>query len=82
MSAAILHIESAYSFMGNLMTLPAEIPALMRRIAQRDDKALADLYGRFSKALYNVIFGIVKRKEDAEEILCEIFFQVWEKAPT
>ncbi|MDB5106552.1 MAG: hypothetical protein JWP91_4241 [Fibrobacteres bacterium] len=63
------------------MTLPAEIPMLMQRIAQRDDQALAELYSRFSKAIYNIIFAIVKRKEDAEEILCEIFFQVWEKAP-
>lgn len=63
------------------MTLPPEIPLLMQRIAERDAKALRDLYGKFSKALYNVIFGIVKGKEDAEEILCEIFQQVWEKAP-
>jgi RNA polymerase sigma-70 factor (ECF subfamily) len=77
-----VHPASIPAPYGGRMTLPAEIPALMQRIAQRDDKALAELYGRFSKAIYNVIFGIVKRKEDAEEILCEIFFQVWEKAPT
>ena len=63
------------------MTLPPEIPLLMQRIAKRDPKALRDLYGRFSKVLYNAIFAIVKGKEDAEEILCETFFQVWEKAP-
>ncbi len=64
------------------MTLPPEIPALMQRIAQRDTKAFRELYGRFSKVLYNAIFAIVKGKEDAEEILCEIFQQVWEKAPS
>lgn len=64
------------------MTLPPEIPLLMQRIAQRDAKALRELYGKFSKAIYNAIYGIVKGKEDAEEILCEIFQQVWEKAPT
>jgi RNA polymerase sigma-70 factor, ECF subfamily len=64
------------------MTLPPEIPVLMQRIAQRDAKALRELYGRFSKALYSVIYSIVKSKEDAEEILCEIFQQVWEKAPS
>ena len=63
------------------MTLPPEIAQLMQRIAQRDAKALRELYGKFSKALYNVIYGIVKGKEDAEEILCEVFQQVWEKAP-
>ena len=64
------------------MTLPPEIPLLMQRIAQRDAVALRDLYGRFSKVLYNAIYAIVKGKEDAEEILCEIFQQVWEKAPS
>ncbi len=63
------------------LTLPAEIPVLMERIANRDPKALKDLYGRFSKVLYNTIFSILKMKEDAEEILEEVFFQVWEKAP-
>ena len=55
---------------------------LMERIVRRDDRALEELYERFSRALYAVILGIVKKKEDAEEILCEIFFQVWEKAPS
>ena len=55
---------------------------LMARIVQRDDRALEELYERFSKVIYSVIVSIVKKKEDAEEILCEIFFQVWEKAPS
>ena len=55
---------------------------LMERIVRRDDRALEELYERFSRALYAVILSIVKKKEDAEEILCEIFFQVWEKAPS
>lgn len=64
------------------VNLPTEIPLLMQRIAARDAIALRDLYSAFSKAIYNAIFAIVKRKEDAEEILCEIFFQVWERAPS
>jgi len=53
---------------------------LMERIVLRDPRALETLYERFSKALYGAILPIVKKKEDAEEILCEIFLQVWEKA--
>jgi RNA polymerase sigma-70 factor (ECF subfamily) len=55
---------------------------LMERIVQRDARALETLYERFSKALYSIILSIVKKKEDAEEILCEVFLQVWEKAPS
>jgi RNA polymerase sigma-70 factor (ECF subfamily) len=57
-----------------------EAAELMERIVRRDEKALDLLYERFSRALYAVILGIVKHKEDAEEILCEIFLQVWHKA--
>lgn len=63
-----------------MTTAAAEVPALMKAIAARDEEALRELYGRFSKALYHAILAIVKRKEDAEEILCDVFHQVWEKA--
>ncbi len=63
------------------LTLPVEIPLLMEQIANRDSKALKELYQRFSKVIYNIIFSILKKKEDSEEILEEVFFQVWEKAP-
>jgi len=57
-----------------------EAALLMERIVQRDEKALDQLYERFSGALYAVILRIVKSREDADEILCEIFLQVWNKA--
>ena len=41
---------------------------LMERIVLRDDRALEELYERFSKVLYSVILAVVKKKEDAEEI--------------
>ncbi|HAO99708.1 MAG TPA: hypothetical protein DCQ83_06655 [Fibrobacteres bacterium] len=69
-------------FFGALLKPAVEMTELMERIVRRDSKALEELYERFSKALYSVILSIVKKKEDAEEILCEIFFQVWEKAPS
>jgi RNA polymerase sigma-70 factor (ECF subfamily) len=57
-----------------------ETSELMERIVARDEKALDLLYERFSSALYAVILRIVKSREDADEILCEIFMQVWNKA--
>jgi RNA polymerase sigma-70 factor (ECF subfamily) len=59
-----------------------EAADLMARIVERDEKALDQLYERFSGALYAVILRIVKSREDADEILCEIFLQVWNKAAT
>jgi RNA polymerase sigma-70 factor (ECF subfamily) len=58
----------------------AQIQELMERIVLRDERALEILYDRFSKVLYAAVLCIVKSREDAEEILCEVFHQVWEKA--
>lgn len=64
---------------GPLASAP-DIRELMAGMARRDPKALEELYARFSKALYNVIFSVVRRREDAEEILCDVFHHAWEKA--
>lgn len=58
----------------------SEAASLMARIAGRDERALEILYDRFSKALYAAVIGIVRGREDAEEILCEVFQQVWDRA--
>ncbi len=52
----------------------------LRRIAQRDARALESLYDRFSPVLYGTVLSIVRRKEDAEEVLGAVFFHVWQKA--
>lgn len=54
----------------------------MERITRRDSKALELLYDRFSKVLFGFVLAIVKRREDAEDVLGEIFFQAWRKADT
>jgi RNA polymerase sigma-70 factor (ECF subfamily) len=64
------------------MAIAVDIAGLMAGIARKDPKALEEMYLRFSKALYNVIFSIVRRREDAEEILGDVFHQAWEKAST
>jgi RNA polymerase sigma-70 factor (ECF subfamily) len=52
----------------------------MRRIAARDEKALDELYRRYSVPLYSILLRIVRVVEDAEDLLQEIFLQVWHKA--
>jgi RNA polymerase sigma-70 factor (ECF subfamily) len=53
---------------------------LIGRIALKEEKALSELYDRYSKLLFSVIFRIVKNREDAEEILHTVFLQIWDKA--
>ncbi|MDB5048554.1 MAG: polymerase sigma-70 factor, subfamily [Fibrobacteres bacterium] len=54
----------------------------MERIVRRDARALEFLYDRFSNVLFRFVLAFVKRREDAEDVLGEIFFQVWRKAET
>ncbi len=51
--------------------------ALIERIAQRDEAALAALYDRYASMLSSVLNRILRDTQAAEEILQDIFFQLW-----
>jgi RNA polymerase sigma-70 factor (ECF subfamily) len=53
---------------------------LLKRIQRQDQQALALLYDRYAPVLYPLALRIVATGEEAEEILQEVFLQVWEKA--
>ena len=55
---------------------------LLRRIATRDEAALAALYDRHSRLAYSVIMRILGSPADAEEVLQETFVRVWSRADT
>jgi RNA polymerase sigma-70 factor (ECF subfamily) len=54
--------------------------ALLARVVQRDDSALAALYDRYSGLVYSEVLRILRDKGAAEEILQDIFYQVWRTA--
>lgn len=53
---------------------------LLRRIAAADQTALAELYDRHSAILYSVAVKILQDEKEAEDVLQEVFLQIWEKA--
>jgi RNA polymerase sigma-70 factor (ECF subfamily) len=55
---------------------------LIERIAAKQPEALAALYDRFSKLLYGIILTVVRDSDDAEDILQEVFIQIWRSAHT
>src|SRR3984893_3053797 len=59
-------------------SVPDEV--LMKDISHRRHDALAELYGRHSKRLRATIDGVVHEQADADDVLQEIFIQVWEEA--
>src|SRR5216117_3781429 len=53
---------------------------LMKDISRRRHDALRELYGRHSKRLRATIDGVVHEEAEADDVLQEIFIQVWEEA--
>jgi RNA polymerase sigma factor (sigma-70 family) len=51
--------------------------SLMERIAQQDDTALSELYDRYARVLFSVAFKSLNSKEEAEEVVLDVFSQVW-----
>jgi RNA polymerase sigma-70 factor (ECF subfamily) len=60
--------------------LRATDAALIDRLMQRDETALAALYDRYAGMLSSVLNRILRDTQAAEEILQDIFFQLWRTA--
>jgi RNA polymerase sigma-70 factor (ECF subfamily) len=55
---------------------------LVRRIAQGDKTAMAELYDRFSRPLYATALRVVSDPSEAQDIVHDVFITMWEKAAT
>ena len=62
------------------LELAAEI-ALLGRVATGDRRSFAELYDRFSRVLFSVAYRVLNSQEAAEDVLQDVFIQIWEKAP-
>ncbi len=60
---------------------PTDI-GLLQRIAAHDTAAVAELYDRYCRLLFGLILRIVRDREEAEDILQEVFIRVWSRAAT
>lgn len=54
--------------------------ALMKAVSRRRFDALAELYDRHGKRLRATIDGVVHEEGEADDVLQEIFIQIWEEA--
>ncbi len=53
---------------------------LIRAVARGDQQAFADLYDRYSSILFGLLLRILNGRAEAEDVLQEVFIQVWQKA--
>lgn len=55
---------------------------LLRRVALGDKVAFAELYDRLSGVLYSTVMRILNDSRESEDVLQEVFLQIWDKAGT
>lgn len=52
---------------------------LVLRLGSRDDRALEELYGRYSRAVYSLAARILRDSARAEETAQEVFLRLWRR---
>jgi len=62
----------------NYLDISGEL-ILLKKISEKDESALSELYDRHSKYLYTIIYFILRDEAEAEDTLQEVFLQIWEK---
>ena len=53
---------------------------IVSRIAEQDQTALTLLYDRYARIIYAIAYRILKSAEESEEIVLDVFTQVWRSA--
>ncbi len=59
--------------------LEAEIE-LLRRVGEGNRDAFSQLYDRFNGVLFATAYRVLNNQEAAEDVLQDVFVQIWEKA--
>ena len=58
----------------------AEDAELLRAVARGDESAFARVYDRYSPILLGLMLRILRSRAEAEDVLQEVFLQVWQRA--
>src|SRR5689334_22367653 len=61
-------------------TDPAMDRSLIRRCAGGDEAALRALYERYHGMVYNLLYRMLGSRDDADELLPDVFLKVWHGA--
>jgi RNA polymerase sigma-70 factor (ECF subfamily) len=53
---------------------------LLRRMSSQDSRALEIFYDRYYRVAFALVIRIVKVRQEAEDVLTEVFWQVWRQS--
>jgi len=54
---------------------------LLRQVGRGDRRSFEQLYERFSGVLFSIAYRMLNSQEAAEDVLQDVFVQIWKKAP-
>ncbi|MGH9591571.1 MAG: RNA polymerase sigma factor, partial [Bryobacteraceae bacterium] len=54
--------------------------ALAKRLRERDPSVMGDLYDRYGRLVYSLVFRTVRNSAAAEDLVQETFLRVWNRA--
>src|SRR5262245_8421564 len=57
-----------------------EVRELVQRMASREAAALDAFYDRYNRFAFGLILRIVGNRADAEDVLVDVFWQVWQQS--
>jgi RNA polymerase sigma-70 factor (ECF subfamily) len=60
--------------------IEADDQALVRRMALKDPSALEAFYDRYHRVAFSLVLRIVRVRQEAEDVLAEVFWQVWRQS--
>jgi RNA polymerase sigma-70 factor, ECF subfamily len=71
-------IDFLLPFLSSILRFKEDGP-LVERLRRRDPDAMGELYDRYGKLAFSVIFRIVRNQSTAEDLLQETFLRVWNR---
>src|ERR1700674_4635316 len=74
----LLPVGLAFGILQVVLRL-ADDAGLVRRLKARDPKAMSDLYDRYGRLAYSLIYRVVRNPSAAEDLLQETFMRVWNR---
>lgn len=55
---------------------------LLKKTGSRDRASFEQLYDRYAGVLFSTAYRVLNDQEAAEDVLQDVFIQIWDKAPT
>ena len=77
-----ISLDKAASSVSLARSRDTELTDLVSRIARGDQDALAALYDSTNRLLFGLILRVLNEQGAAEEVLMDVYTQVWKQAPT